>query len=66
VGLADALMFGYFFWWLCKDKPEPEYEDQPTKELALDSSMQIGISSRAPDYIPAERMRLERPPGRHS
>jgi hypothetical protein len=37
-----------------------------TREMAVTGAMQIGTSSRVPDYIPAERMRIQRPPGRHS
>jgi hypothetical protein len=56
-------MFGYLFWWLRNDKPEP-YKDQETKELPVLPTMAIG--TRAPEDGWAERMRLERPPGRHS
>jgi hypothetical protein len=57
-------MFGYFFWWLRKDKPRPAFEDEPTMESPVTAAMQVGISARAPE-ISAERMRLKYPPGDH-
>jgi hypothetical protein len=56
-------MFGYFFWWLRKDKPRPMYEDEPTRELPVFPTMAIG--TRAPEDGWAERMRIKYPPGDH-
>jgi hypothetical protein len=58
-------MFGYFFWWLRKDKPRPAYEDEPTQEIPVSAAMLIGPAARAPEDGWAERMRIKYPPGDH-